>query len=207
MFNKRTILQHFYEMRHYIGVTFVLFFAGIVVGGSSNPISLFLDNQLRGIGNISQQLSSHDNPQLYFFIFIFLNNAIKSIFVMFLGGAFGFIPAVFIVFNGMIIGRLFFISSANGANIAELIFKGILPHGIIEIPMIILACAYGIRFGTLIVQTIVRSIRPSRQDALAKERALESYLRFSVPVMVIVVAGLFIAAIIESTFTFWLMRG
>lgn len=207
MFKIRTILQHFYEMRHYIGVTFVLFFAGIVVGGTSNPLSMFLDNQLKGISTIAQQLGSRENPQLFFLIFIFLNNAIKSIFVMFLGGAFGIIPVVFIVFNGMIIGRLFVVSSANGANIAELIFKGILPHGIIEIPMIIIACAYGIRFGVLILQTIIRSISPSRREALAKERVLEGYLRFSIPVMVIVVVGLLIAAVIESTFTFWLMRG
>ena len=36
----------------------------------------------------------------------------------------------------------------------DVIVKGLLPHGVIELAAIVIACAYGLRFGKMILQGI-----------------------------------------------------
>src|SRR4029453_2695404 len=156
----------------YIAFGTILFLAGMVIGGTNPAFKAFLDGQLKGLGQLADMIDNSSNPTLTMIIFIFLNNAIKSIVVMYLGALFGILPFFFLVVNGMLIGYLLKTTAEvhGGGFVAELIFKGLLPHGILEIPAIIIACAYGMRFGVLVLKAGGSILfARSKRDSLGRE--------------------------------------
>ncbi len=67
-------------------VSTLIFIIGIVVGWlSTETIAQFVNQQIEGIRQISQNLSESERPQWSFFVFIFLNNSIKAVLIIFLG--------------------------------------------------------------------------------------------------------------------------
>ncbi|MGG1635994.1 stage II sporulation protein M [Paenibacillus sp. MCAF9] len=207
MFKWRLIWEHFKQMNPYIAFGSILFLAGMVIGGTNPAFRAFLDEQLKGLGQLAEMIDDSKNPTLTMMIFIFLNNAVKSILVMYLGALFGVLPFFFLVVNGMMIGYLLKTTAElhGGGYVMELIVKGLLPHGILEIPAIIIACAYGMRFGVLIFKA-VGSLVFARSKTGNISRELESFVVRTVPVMVILTITLLIAAVIESTITLWLLQ-
>lgn len=206
MFKWRLIWDHFKQMNPYIAFGFILFFAGMVIGGTNPVFKSFLDEQMKGLGKLADRISESSNPTMTMIVFIFLNNAIKSILVMYLGALFGILPFFFLVVNGMLVGYLLkHVAELNGGGyVMELILKGLLPHGILEIPAIIIACAYGMRFGVLVLKGGGSFIFARSMTAgIGKE--LEGFVVRTVPVMVILTITLLIASIIESTITTWLL--
>jgi stage II sporulation protein M len=78
-----------------------------------------------------------------------------------------------------------------------------LPHGIIEIPAIVIASAFGIRFGAILFKGLLSILSP-RGRAACKEELLQ-FLRITPVLCVCLVVVLLAAAIIESTITPWIM--
>lgn len=194
-------------MNHYIAVGFVLFFAGMVIGGTNPAFHAFLDSQIAGLEQLTNVIDQSKNPTLTMMIVIFLNNAIKSILVIYVGALLGIVPILFLVINGMVIGYLLqnIADLHGGAHVFEIIVKGLLPHGIIEIPAIIIACAYGLRFGVLSFKGL-GSLLFARSKLPAIGRDIETFLIRSIPVMVILTVSLLVASVIESTITLWLLK-
>ncbi|MFD2881019.1 stage II sporulation protein M [Paenibacillus rhizoplanae] len=93
----------------------------------------------------------------FFRIHFFLNNSIKSVVIIYLGALFGLLPAFFLLINGAVIGYLIHLSAIQGQDLFTLIVKGLLPHGIIEIPAIIIACAFGLKFGSKVLSALLGS--------------------------------------------------
>lgn len=207
MFKLSAIIQHFKDMRGYIGFAFVLFFAGIVVGGTNEGFQSFLEAQIAGLSQLVETVDNSSNPTLMMMVVIFLNNAIKSILVMYLGAFFGILPLLFLVINGMVIGFILKHTAAtpDGLPVWELIVKGLLPHGIIEIPAIIIACAYGLKFGTLVFRAS-GNLLFARTKLPGVGREIEHFAVRTVPMMVILTVSLLLASIIESTITVWLLK-
>nr|WP_240644705.1 stage II sporulation protein M [Paenibacillus paeoniae] len=207
MFKLSAIIQHFKDMRGYIGFAAVLFFAGIVVGGTNEGFHSFLESQLAGLGQLVEAVDKSSNPTLMMMVVIFLNNAIKSILVMYLGAFFGILPLMFLAINGMVIGFVLKVTaeSPNALPVWELVVKGLLPHGIIEIPAIIIACAYGMKFGTLVFRA-TGNLLFVRSNLPLIGREIEHFAIRTVPMMVILTVGLLAASIIESTITVWLLK-
>ncbi|MFD0590820.1 stage II sporulation protein M [Paenibacillus sp. GCM10027627] len=193
-------------MRRYIAFSFILFFAGIIVGGTNPAFKAFLEGQLTGLQQLANLVDNTNNPTLTMMIVIFLNNAIKSILIMYLGAFFGVLPIFFLVLNGMIIGYLLQTIADNPAapSVFEVVFKGLLPHGIIEIPAIVIACAYGIKFGGLTLRAS-GSLLFARQKLGGIGKELEFFMIRTVPMMVILTVSLLLASVIESTITVWLL--
>ncbi|CAM4254668.1 stage II sporulation protein M [Paenibacillus alkaliterrae] len=206
MFKWRSIIDHFKQMKGYIAFGFILFFAGMVIGGTNPAFRDFLTSQIEGLRELSNMIDQSNNPTLTMMIVIFLNNAIKSIFVMYLGAMFGILPLLFLVVNGMVVGYLLkhVAEQQGGGVVLELIFKGLLPHGIIEIPAIIIACAYGLRFGVLAFKGL-GIVLFARAKAPGIGREMEFFVIRTVPVMIILTISLLVASIIESTITTWLL--
>ncbi|MDF9844487.1 MULTISPECIES: stage II sporulation protein M [unclassified Paenibacillus] len=174
-----------------------LFLLGGVLGWiGTGSLQKLLAQQLEGLSSISGKLMDSDNPEWSFFTFIFLNNSIKSVAVIFLGALFGFIPAFFLLINGAVIGYLIHLSVIQGADLFQLIVKGLLPHGIIEIPAIIIACAFGLQFGGKVIQSMSGRVRGS---------SWAEFMRQTVTASVWIVILLLLAAIIESTITLALL--
>jgi stage II sporulation protein M len=111
---------------------------------------------------------------------------------------FGILPAIFLFINGAVIGYLIHLSALQGQDLFELIVKGLLPHGIIEIPAIIIACAFGLQFGGKVLSSIFTKKENRGVD-------WSSFMRQTLTASIWTVILLFVAAIIESTITFSLL--
>lgn len=196
------LFRHFKEMKHYFIAASLVFGFGFVLGWQQPAeLAQYLHNEMKGIQNLSQFINNKENPQLWFFFVIFLNNAVKAVLFVFLGLLLGILPLAMLVVNGMLLGYV--LSVQTSEHTLLLIAKGILPHGVIEIPAIIIACAYGTRLGALVCKMLLHSFVP----ALGKTARLElkRIMRLVFPLSAILVISLFTAAIVESTITYWLM--
>lgn len=200
-----TFLRDLRSIRNALIWSVILFVAGIGAGWvSTGPLQDILMNQIGGLQEVSRQLEQSGNVQWNFFIFIFFNNAIKSVLVIYAGIFFGVLPVIFLVINGMVIGFLVHITTDNGASFFDIVVKGLLPHGIIEIPVIIIACAFGLKFGGLASRSLIE-LGSAKRQGLGKQ--WETFLRRTLTASCWVIILLFIAAIIESTITFSIVRG
>jgi stage II sporulation protein M len=86
-----------------------------------------------------------DIPPVTLFLMIFFNNAIKTFITMIAGLFFGIAPAVTLFANGYLLGIVWFIvgQDTSTAHMLSLL----LPHGIIEVPIILIASAFGFWLG------------------------------------------------------------
>jgi len=201
MFNLRANLDYLARMKPFLILSVMLFFAGVIVGGTNESLRTFLEGQLAALADLGGMARSTDNPGLAFFLIIFFNNAIKSALIIYLGALFGIFPVVFLVVNGMVLGFMYTWLGEQGENAALIFLKGVLPHGILEIPAVLLACAFGLKFGSLVFKSIGAFF--GRRSGLADE--YEAFVVRSVPALLLVVVALLAAAAIESTLSAWLV--
>ncbi|PWB54394.1 MAG: hypothetical protein C3F06_04365 [Candidatus Methanoperedenaceae archaeon] len=120
---------------------------------------------------------------------IFLNNAVKSLFAIVLGAGFGIIPIIFVGGNGIILGLI-----ANEVSKQQgiiFVLAALVPHGIIEIPMILISAGLGLRLGYF----MYLSLRGEKKDMRAElAGSLRLYMRVIMPL-------LFVSAMIETFVT------
>ncbi|WP_440113107.1 stage II sporulation protein M [Paenibacillus sp. QZ-Y1] len=200
-----TFLRGLGSIRSALIWSVVLFVVGIGTGWvSTGPLEELLLNQIGGLREVSERLEQGGNVQWNFFLFIFFNNAIKSVLVIYAGIFFGILPVIFLLINGMVIGFLVHTTMNYGASFFDIVVKGLLPHGIIEIPVIIIACAFGLRFGGLVVKSLVQ-LGGAKRHMIGNQWG--TYMRTTVTASCWIVILLLIAAIIESTLTYSLVRG
>ena len=130
-----------------------------------------------------------DLPSVVIFLMIFVNNAVKSLISMLLGLFFGIIPIMFVISNGFILGMVSGVVSKD-VGIWRVMLM-LIPHGILEIPAVLIACSYGLRLGLAIIKKL-RGIRVNLTDEL--KRALSDYIKYVVPLLLI-------AAFVETYIT------
>lgn len=153
MTSLRRFVQDLFFYKKMMALSLILFTAGIVIGTlNADFITELITPQLQGLQEYSRELSESANPQWSFFVFIFLNNAVKSIVIIFAGALFGLLPIFFLMMNGMVIGFLLTTAASQGENMFDLIVLGLLPHGIIEIPAILIASGFGLQFGYMVLK-------------------------------------------------------
>jgi uncharacterized membrane protein SpoIIM required for sporulation len=136
---------------------------------------------------------------------IFLHNWLVSIATALAGLGFGAPSFLTIMFNGFILGVLVPLSTLT------MLLAAILPHGIIEIPSLILAGSMGIKLGYAGLRRIFsghpEQINPTSGDALSSS---DDYLSRTLRQTVYVVVGLaplfLIAGLIEADITPIIMR-
>lgn len=125
---------------------------------------------------------------------LFLSNLRASFLMMAMGAIpFLFLPAVALIENAVIIG----IVGALGMG-WETLVVGLLPHGIFEIPAILLATTLGFY---LCLRLILKIVSPNREEISLKQTFLDAIRCF----LLVVVPLLAIAAVIESYVTPWLL--
>jgi len=120
---------------------------------------------------------------------IFLNNALKSLLSIVLGVGFGIIPVIFVGGNGIILGLV-----ANQVSREQgtlLVLAAILPHGILEIPMILISSGLGLRLGYLMYRSIMGEKTDMRFELM---QSLRIYMRIIMPL-------LFVSAFVETFVT------
>jgi len=187
--------------KFYILAAAILFGFGIYSGYSSDEFDEVLSKATAQVfGEVRDQITQSDNPTLTSIWLIFLNNVRAVFFMMALGLLLAIMPIISMLLNGILIGFVLRLQEASGLSLAELIFKGLLPHGLLEMPAIIIGAGYGIRLGVTLILRLFPSMRTNLQTI--REAALSG-----VPLFGFLVVLLFFAAIIESTLTAFLLLG
>jgi stage II sporulation protein M len=201
--NFRLLFADFRRMNKYFIAAVAVFVAGFVLGvDGSDRYSGFIQHQLKGLEQIAGLIQGKDHPQLWLFLLIFWNNFSKSLLFIYFGLIFGLLPISVLVVNGMILG---YIGHAQAQHQSWwYVAKGILPHGIIEIPAVIVACAYGIRLGFIVLKSVASPFIPGWGARVRAE--LLHTLKMTLPLVALLACALWIAAVIESTFTYWLVK-
>lgn len=200
--NLKPLLAHFKEMNNYFIAASLVLATGILLGYSySERFDAVLQSQIEGLRELARTIQAKDHSMLWLFVFIFINNAFKSVLIVFAGVFFGLLPIGFLLINGMVIGYLAELQAEAG--LLGTFLKGIIPHGIIEIPAIVLASAYGIRLGAIMAKGLLRLFSAAGRSAFFAE--IERFMKLTVPLSVLLVVALLAAAIIESTITPWLL--
>ncbi|WP_256762372.1 stage II sporulation protein M [Cohnella sp. WQ 127256] len=201
MFSRKRLHQTWKEIRPYFIFSVILFFAGMVIGGTPNAPTEFLEQQINGVRSIAEKIDESKSPEFTAFLLITVNNVFNVLLAMVLGIIAGIMPIIMLVSNGMILGFLIDGFAARGMNVWELVFKGLLPHGILELSAVFLACAFGMRFGITLIKGIFGS-------ALGKSKPWHPFVRTAtgaVPAVIAIVVLLLLGAVVESTITLWLM--
>ena len=160
-----------------------IFFASLVAGTLVGQN--LVEGLLRELGAVLGPLTSTGSLSLVLLLIIFINNAIKSLGLIFLGVLLGLPPVLFVGLNGFILGGLgSALEAVNGWIYAMASF---VPHAVIEIPVILLATALGLTVG---MESFRWLARKESRVRLQLSYGLKVYVKWVLP-------GLAIAAIIE----------
>jgi stage II sporulation protein M len=201
--NFKLAIQELKALKHYHIASALVFITGILMGAvNSEQFQVFIDTQLNAIKQLVQSIEGQENPEWSMFWLIFWNNTSKSLLIILLGFFFGVIPLFFLVANGLILGYLGAVSYKQ--NVLADFFVGIAPHGIIELPAIVLASSLGLRLGILVLKNVVAIASPTR--SLQQRQLLRQFWKMLIPVAIMLVIALFFAAVIESTITYWIVK-
>jgi stage II sporulation protein M len=192
MYSFKDIRQYLYEIKSYLLFSALLFIFSFCLG------YVLAQNFPRETQEIIKNLESMFIPakemsSLELFVFILENNITKLSAVIFLGVLAGIIPFLVVFSNGLILGVLFSIILEKAS--LDFFLLGILPHGIIEIPVLIISGAIGLRLGKIAVFRIF-----SKKESFKSEfyKGIKLYVFVLVPL-------LFIAAFIEAFITLYLL--
>lgn len=130
-----------------------------------------------------------DQPPILIMIIIFLKNLLASAMAMLLGLGLGLIPLLVVTSNGFLLGIVGYAAVQK----AGLLFlaAGILPHGIIELPCVLVSIAIGFRLGYLLALTLAKEKADLSGET---KRAVHFLVRYVAPL-------LFLAAAIETFIT------
>jgi stage II sporulation protein M len=192
------ILDSFKGKGKVIFVSIILFITGILTGYYIfwyNPDLVFfnVDKLLGNIMKIGEAMAKES--KLHVTGLIFQNNIKALLVIMFGGIAFGLVPVFSIFFNGFIIGIVMALSFYQGKTMMFFL-AGMLPHGILELPAVLGAGAFGLKIGL----DLLNPGKRRRMDLL------KDNLRNNVLSLGIFVPVLFLAAAVESIITPYVIK-
>ncbi|MEA1994054.1 MAG: stage II sporulation protein M [Euryarchaeota archaeon] len=128
-------------------------------------------------------------------IFLFLNNLMVSLLAIFFGAILVLFPVFVAFLNGFLIGLIS--GTVLNSEGIKYLFAALIPHGIFEIPAILISVGLGLKLGYLILHTLVSILR-SRPT---KDAEIKSFFKELRSVIVVIVLLLAIAAFVEALIT------
>jgi stage II sporulation protein M len=131
-----------------------------------------------------------DQPPVIIMLIIFAKNLFTSAMAMFLGIGLGIVPFVVVSSNGLILGIVGY-EAVQKAGFPFLL-AGILPHGIIELPVVLVSIAIGFRLGYTLALTLAQQKEVNLSDEI--RTAFHFLVHWTAPL-------LFLAAAIETFIT------
>ncbi len=186
--SKEQALQYIKNIRREIGYMFLLFVISAVVGYLTAIMYPYMVlNSLEELEGLVELLKDLSLLQIMFLIFF--NNALKSLLILVLGIGLGIVPFFFIAYNGYFLG--IFSHKILMEQGFLYLTAGLLPHGIIEIPMVVVSAAIGLRLG-------IKGLASLKGESVhLKEEMLTGIKFFFLWIMPL----LFIAAAVETFIT------
>ncbi len=172
----------------YLLIITVFFFGALVAG------YIWAANFPGMAAGVMEGFSSRFQPLLQMdplsiMVAIFLNNAFVSLISLVLGLALGILPILFIVFNGYLIGVISYLVAQERGFL--FIFLALLPHGILELPMVFLSAAIGLRLGHQVISALLGNETEIKREFI---EGLKFYIFWILPLLLL-------AAIIETFIT------
>ena len=146
--NHIKIIEYVYSIKKFIAFAGLIFLIGIICGYVlfqyfPAETKIFYDKLAE---NAHKAIDVNSPISLFFYILF--NNLLLSIFVLASGIIFGVLPFFELFFQGAILGIAIYVVKENVIWTKFLV--RILPHGIIEIPIIIITGAIGLKIGALV---------------------------------------------------------
>lgn len=180
--------EYIYSLKKYILAAAGIFFFALIIGilvSELNPASSgYLLEMMREAFSRITSLEPFERM-----IEIFKNNVRNSLLALVLGTGLGIVPFIVAAANGLVLGMLTdFISRQQGV---LFVLAAIIPHGIIEVPMVLISVGIGFRLGH-VVYMFLNGVRTDIKQELMQ--GIWFYVRWVVPL-------LFVAAFIESYVT------
>jgi len=176
--------DYVWGLRHLFLFTLLIFSASLIIGYNlggrlpGDPLE-----QLRRIIPNLEELTP-----LGLFLFIAVNNLAKSLIWMLMGIIFSLPPIFFTILNGFYIGWISHASAERHGLLITII--ALAPHGVIELPAILLSSAAGLALGYHAINRLRG--RGSLQGEL--KRALRLYIYYITPLLIL-------SALIEVSLT------
>jgi stage II sporulation protein M len=187
------LYQHIKHMRKYIGVATAIFALGIVLG-CTHQYADIMRATVDGMADLGKAAEHWPNYHLGLFTLLLLNNVSALASVLFGGAILGIVPIYFLIMNGMAIGYSGVQEAAGGFPLPYVM--QILPSGIFEWPAMILASAYGIRFGFLLLDGLLSL--PSETGRARVKNSFVQYVRVLIPLMGVVFLLLLVGSLLET---------
>ncbi|MDN5310951.1 MAG: stage sporulation protein [Methanolobus sp.] len=176
------------ELKPYIVLSTLVFALSIAAGYIAYGLYPELAMQsASGLEELVQMLEGLSPLEIM--LLIFINNTIAMFIAVLFGIVLGIVPFLVLVFNGFIIGtivRMLLID--NGL---AFIVAGLVPHGIIEIPLLLLSTSIGMRIGFEVLRAIAGKPSDIKQEFL---KGMKFFFYWMVPLI-------FLAALIETFIT------
>lgn len=181
-------LEYVYSLRKYLLLLTGIFFFFVVIGFAvslKNPdSSAYLIDLFKETFGWITKLDPFERM-----LAIFKNNALNSLFALVSGIGFGLVPVALIAVNGLFLGMVVEVFSTEKGIL--FVFAAILPHGIIELPMVFISAGIGLRLGYGMYRFLKGEGTNLKQEFV---QGLWFY-------MVRILPLLFVAAVIESYVT------
>ncbi len=167
----------------------LLILAGAVIGmGISTYVPKVAAARNETLREFSQLFLGLPKPLLA--LAIFLNNSVKTLAMILLGTFAGLAPLIFLLVNGYVLGLVFHASLESRGALAFLL--AIAPHGVLELPAILLGTSIGLRLGATAIRRFLGKEEKPGGGELA--RGLRFFAAVILPL-------LFVAALIEAFVT------
>lgn len=138
--NFRLSLDYLKKTKNYAWFSLILFF-GVGIFGYLFP-GFFEEQILKIIAELIEKTEGLSGLQLIKFIFI--NNLKSGFFAMIFGIFLGIVPFIVAIMNGYVLG---FVANKIISVEGVLVLWRLLPHGIFEIPAIMISIGLGLRLG------------------------------------------------------------
>ncbi|OEH86369.1 hypothetical protein BHU72_14200 [Desulfuribacillus stibiiarsenatis] len=186
------ILSLIKENRNYIYLAGIIFIVGNGLGVVFvDQFYGLIEEALGTIKDLGEKIAENGHP-FYATWVIFLNN-IRSAFMFILLGSIVAIPTIFGLFiNGVLIGVVLSMIGEAGVSPIMLLIFGVMPHGIFEIPAILIAGGFGIKLGTVWIKPL---------PGLTRWQSYTAVFRESMYVFVFITVLLVVAGLVEGLIT------
>ncbi len=183
--NLRALLT---DLKPYIVLSTIVFSLSIALGYMTYGIyPEYAMQSLSGLEELVQMLEGLSPLEIM--LLIFINNTIAMFISVLFGIVLGIVPLMVLVLNGFIIGTIVRLLLVD--NGLSFIIAGLIPHGIIEIPLLLLSTSIGMRIGHEVLRALAG--KPSAiKDVFIK--GMKFFFYWMIPLI-------FVAALIETFIT------
>lgn len=181
-------LKYIWGLKYYLLAIVLIFAAFYAIGYIAVMTVPDMGNTV--VSNFRQEVSPlKELSPVGLMLGIFANNALKCLLVMVLGLAFGIAPVLFIVANGLILGIVVGVTMRSTSLLYVLV--GVVPHGVIELPMVFISAAIGLKLGV----DVLKALLGKKENVV--DKLVESLLVYIVWIFPL----LFLAAFVETFVT------